>query len=229
MPKRTRFAIEPILNKKQKLIAKNRYLMLSAKNKPKETIKEMFIRIAKYIASSEKKFGTSMKEIKRLEEEFFKIQANFEFLSGFTLSDRGREKLMAACYVLPLQDSLESIYKTLYQSVQLHRLGSGIGYDFSKIRPEGSLIRSTGKEASGPISFMRLYDFSSEIILNRGSARHAGHMGILRIDHPDIEKFIKAKEDYSQLTNFNLSVAITDKFIKAYKENKKFSLRNPVS
>jgi ribonucleoside-diphosphate reductase alpha chain len=108
--------------------------------------------------------------------------------------------------------------------VILHRRGAGIGYDFSEVRPDGSKVHSTGREASGPISFMRLYDFSSEVIMNRGAVRHAGHMGILRIDHPDIEKFITAKKDYSQLTNFNISIAITDSFVNALAKQTFFSL-----
>ena len=215
------------LNKNQKLIAQKRYLKRDAEGEIIETVEEMFRRISKRIASAEKKYNTAKDKIEELEEKFFKIQSNFEFISGIPLNDQDRNKLMGDCYVLPLDDSLEAIYKTLYQSVQLHRLGAGIGYDFSVIRPEGSLVHSTQKEASGPISFMRLFDFSSEIILNRGSTRHAGHMGILRIDHPDIEKFISAKEDYSQLTNFNLSVAITDEFIKAFKNKTTYKLVNP--
>jgi len=227
MKKDKRFKIEPKLNDKQKLIADHRYLLLDKEGNPKETVKDFFIRISKLVASAEKKYKTPKKKIRKLEKEFFKMQAKFEFLCGTTLRDRDRKMLMAECYVLPLKDSLESIYGTLFKSVQLHRLGAGIGYDFSEIRPESSKVHSTGKEASGPISFMRLYDFSSEIILNRGSVRHAGHMGILRIDHPDIEKFISAKEDYSQLTNFNLSVALTDKFMKAYEKDSNFDLINP--
>ncbi|MDD3647084.1 MAG: adenosylcobalamin-dependent ribonucleoside-diphosphate reductase [Candidatus Dojkabacteria bacterium] len=227
MPRR--FYIEPKLNEKQQLIANSRYLLKDSHGKVKETARDMFIRISKLIASAEKRFHTTPKEVKMLEDDFYQMQASLEFLSGTPMHDRGLKRLMAECYVLPLEDSLESIYHTLYYSVQLHRLGAGIGYDFSKLRPEGSTVHSTGKEASGPISFMRLFDFSSEIILNRGSARHAGHMGILRIDHPDIEKFIKAKEDYSQLTNFNLSVAITDSFMRAYKTGSHVSLRDPSS
>ncbi|MBU0976646.1 MAG: adenosylcobalamin-dependent ribonucleoside-diphosphate reductase [Patescibacteria group bacterium] len=227
MPRR--FDLEPKINEKQQLIADSRYLLKDKSGKIKETVRNMFIRISKHIASAEKKFKTPAKEIKKLEESFYEMQASLEFLSGTPMHDRGLKRLMAECYVLPLEDSLESIYHTLYYSVQLHRLGAGIGYDFSKLRPDGSIVHSTGKEASGPISFMRLFDFSSEIILNRGSARHAGHMGILRIDHPDIEKFIQAKEDYSQLTNFNLSVAVTDNFIRAYKAGSKVNLTDPTN
>ena len=227
---RHRFANNPVLDEKQLFIASNRYTKLNSNGKSsKESVKDMFIRISKLIASAEKKYKTKPEDIAKLEDDFFDIQSNFKFISGMPLNDRGRNKLMPDCFVLPLEDSLEKIYQTLFESVQLHRLGAGIGYDFSLLRPEGSLVKSTGKEASGPISFMRLFDFSSEIILNRGSARHAGHMGILRIDHPDIEKFIEAKQDYSQLTNFNLSIAITDKFINACKKNTTFDLCYPDS
>ncbi len=227
MSSKKAFDIKPKLNEKQMLIARSRYLKRDRKGKITENVHEMFKRVSKYIASAEKKHKTSKRKITELEKNFYEIQAKFEFISGIPLNDQGRKKLMGDCYVLPLDDNLEAIYKTLFHSVQLHRLGAGIGYDFSVIRPEGSKVHSTGKEASGPISFMRLYDFSSEIILNRGSTRHAGHMGILRIDHPDIEKFISAKEDYSQLTNFNISVAITDEFIKAYKDDTDIKLKNP--
>ena len=222
-----RFTTEPNVNEKQIFIAENRYLKVNAKGDICENVADMFIRVAKYLASVENMYKTPKKEIHRLEDEFYEMQANFEFIAGIPLNDRDRKKMMADCYVLPLEDSLSSIYKTLYQSVQLHRLGAGVGYDFTVLRPDGSRIHSTGKEASGPISFMRLFDFSSEIILNRGSTRHAGHMGILRIDHPDIEEFIRAKEDYTQLTNFNISVAITDSFMRAYYDNKSIKLKHP--
>jgi ribonucleoside-diphosphate reductase alpha chain len=227
MKKGNEITTEKKLSERQIFIAQSRYLKHDKKGKVAETVQAMFQRISRYIASAEKNYKTAGKEIKKLENDFFTMQSQFEFLSGFTLSDQGRQKLMAACYVLPLHDSLESIYETLYKSVQLHRLGAGIGYDFSEIRPEGAFIHTTGKQASGPISFMRLYDFSSEVILNRGSTRHAGHMGILRIDHPDVMKFIHAKDDHTQLTNFNISVAITDDFMKVYENDGDFYLKNP--
>lgn len=229
----TRFNIEPQLSSNAKLIVEKRYLKIDKHGKPVENPKEMFIRIAKFIAGgdndlTDKKKGykkPTAKELHQTEDKFFEIQASMEFLSGMSLLDRGNEDLVAACYVMPIHDSLESIYSTLANTVVLHRRGAGIGYDFSEIRPEKSLVNSTGKEASGPISFMRLYDFSSEVILNRGAMRHAGHMGILRIDHPDIQKFISAKYDYSQLTNFNISIAITDQFVTALKNNTNYDLK----
>ncbi|MBD3280132.1 adenosylcobalamin-dependent ribonucleoside-diphosphate reductase [Candidatus Dojkabacteria bacterium] len=230
--KMSRFSTKPELSENAKFIASKRYLKIDEKGKPTETPQQLFKRVAKFIASGEKDLSDKKKgykapsksEIEEIEDRFYEIQARLEFLSGMSLLDRGREELVAACYVMPIHDSVESIYTTLANTTTLHRRGAGIGYDWSEVRPEGERVNSTGREASGPISFMRLYDFSSETIMNRGSQRHAGHMGILRIDHPDIEKFISAKQDYSQLTNFNISVAITDKFVQALKQDKDFKL-----
>ncbi len=225
--------ITPVLTDNAKFIVEKRYLKLSDKGKAEETPSEMFERVSRFIAKAEtdksdkkKDFKSpAPKQIEKTIADFYEIQANLEFLSGMSLLDRGKEDLVAACYVMPIEDNLESIYTTLANTVVLHRRGAGIGYNFSTIRPEGMRVNSTGREASGPISFMRLYDFSSEIILNRGAVRHAGHMGILRIDHPEIEKFISAKEDYSQLTNFNISIAITDTFVKALDSGQDFDLK----
>src|SRR3989344_1353378 len=223
----------PTLSENALVIAEKRYLKIDDQGKPVETPEQMFTRIAKFIATgeldkSDKKTGyqpPKKNQLDNLTDKFYEIQAKLEFLAGMPLLDRGKEDLVAACYVMPIHDSIESIYGTLANTVVLHRRGAGIGYDFSEIRPEGTLIKSTKKQASGPISFMRLYDFSSEVIMNRGAVRHAGHMGILRIDHPDIEKFITAKVDYSQLTNFNISIAVTDEFVKAYHNQTDYELK----
>lgn len=226
--------IETQLTENALTIASKRYLKVDAEGNPIETPSEMFYRISKFIAKAEtdisdKKKGFSIPsetEVNEVIEQFYSVQANLEFLSGMPLLDRGKEDLVAACYVMPIHDSVESIYGTLAETVILHRRGAGIGYDFSEVRPEHSLVKTTGREASGPISFMRLYDFSSEVIMNRGAVRHAGHMGILSIEHPDIEKFITAKHDYSQLTNFNISISITDNFIKAVENNTEYELKH---
>lgn len=217
------------LSENAKLIAEKRYLMLDSQGQVCETIEEMNRRIAKKIASVEIKQGISKKKAYQFEEEVYEVLTNRVFLSGMSFLDRGKNNIVAACYVLPIKDSIESIYTTLLNVAQLHRRGAGIGYDFSPIRPMGEIVHSTGRHASGPISFMRLYDFSSEEIMNNGSVRHAGHMGILRVDHLDIFNFIKAKLDLNQLTNFNISVAITDEFYNAYKSNSEFLLKWPVS
>ncbi|HRP36389.1 MAG TPA: ribonucleotide reductase N-terminal alpha domain-containing protein, partial [Candidatus Dojkabacteria bacterium] len=223
----------PKLTENAKFIVEKRYLKIDKNGKPLETHSQMFERVSNFISraesdNSDKKEGykkPSKKQLEQIIADFYEIQSNLEFLSGMSLLDRGKEDLVAACYVMPIEDSLESIYTTLANTVVLHRRGAGIGYDFSTIRPEHEVVTSTGREASGPISFMRLYDFSSEVILNRGAVRHAGHMGILRIDHPEIEKFISAKEDYSQLTNFNISISITDEFVKSLNDGKTFDLK----
>ena len=231
MPKR--FSKKPLLTENAKFIAEKRYLKVDEEGKLLEDTSGMFQRIAKFIASGESKAfdkkssykKPSTKRLHEIEDQFYEIQANLEFLSGMSLLDKGKEELVAACYVMPIHDSIESIYGTLANTTVLHRRGAGIGYDFSELRPDGATVKSTGKESGGPISFMRLFDFSSEIIMNKGSVRHAGHMGIMRIDHPDIEKFITAKQDYSQLTNFNISIAITDEFVKALAKGKKYQLK----
>jgi ribonucleoside-diphosphate reductase alpha chain len=222
------------LSDNAKFIAEKRYLKVDENGKPVETPEQMFRRIAEFIAEgesdlSDKKDGYTIPtkaEIEKITTQFEEIQTNLEFLSGMPLLDRGKKDLVAACYVMPIHDSIESIYGTLAETVTLHRRGAGVGYDFSEIRPEHTKVNSTGREASGPISFMRLYDFSSEVIMNRGAVRHAGHMGMLRIDHPNIEKFIAAKRDYSQLTNFNISISITDEFIKAVRADSDYELKH---
>lgn len=208
-------------------VLEKRYLRKDDGGNVVETPEEMFRRIAKTLASVENKYPNS-RGAEEVEEDFYKILSDLTFISGTPMRNAGRShKILSACFVLPIEDHLTSIYGTLHNAALVHRAGAAVGYDFSHIRPEGDIIQSTGKLATGPISFMRLFDFSSEIILNIGSIRHAGHMGVLRVDHPDIFKFIDAKKDYSQLTNFNISVAITDVFMDAVKSDSDFELINP--
>lgn len=154
--------------------------------------------------------------------------ANLEFLPNSpTLRNAGRElQQLSGCYVLPIEDSLKKIYETLKLTAFLHKGGSGTGTNFSCIRPKGDPIKSTGGIASGPVSFMKLFDYSTEII-NEGSTRRGGVMGILNIDHPDIFEFISAKLDFNELNNFNISVGITDKFMESLKKDEMFELINP--
>jgi len=208
-------------------VLEKRYLRRDESGNVLETPEEMFERIAKTLASVENKYPTS-RSAESVEEDFYDILSSLKFVSGTPMRNAGRSnRILSACFVLPIEDHLTSIYGTLHNAALVHRAGAAVGYDFSKIRPEGDMILSTGKPATGPISFMRLFDFSSEVILNIGSIRHAGHMGVLRVDHPDIFKFIDAKKDYSQLTNFNISVAITDAFMDAVKTDSDFNLINP--
>ena len=209
-------------------VLKRRYLIKNEKNEVIETPIDMFKRVANSVANNDKQYGIDDKDIAKTAQEFFDMMVDMKFLSGMALRNAGREvQQLSACYVFPIEDSMESIYTTLKNAAFVHKTGAGIGYDFSKLRPREDIVNSTGGKSSGPISFMKLFDFSCETIVNNAATRRAGNMGILRIDHPDIEEFIHAKENNSELNNFNLSVAITDQFMEAVKLNKDFDLINP--
>lgn len=194
-----------------------------------ETAEDMLARVSDKIASADLFYGSTLKDAEKTAATFYDTLTSFDFLpTTCILRNAGRAfGIYYPCAVLPLEDDLESIYKTLKDQALVQRGGAGVGYDFSRLRPEGDVVHSTGKTSSGPISFMKLFDFSSEEIQNRAAFKHAAHMGVLRVDHPDIEKFITAKLNNSQLTNFNLSVAITDDFMEAYTKGRKFGLINP--
>lgn len=209
-------------------VLKKRYLLKNDKGEVVETPEELFTRVARAIASADKLYTKNTKDIKKTEQEFYDVMTNFEFLCGMALPNAGRTiQQLSACYVLPIDDSMNSIYETLKNAAFLHKTGAGIGYDFSRIRPEGDIVSTTGGKASGPISFMRLFDFSTEVVVNDAALRRGGNMGILRVDHPDIVKFINCKRDYSQLNNFNISVAVTDKFMEAVMGNTMYELVDP--
>lgn len=212
----------------QTVLEKRQYLSRDQAGNIVETPEKMLRRVAENIASADKLYGASEEEIKETEEKFFEVQKRLEFLSGMALRNAGRElQQLSACYVLPIDDSMDSIYTTLKNAAFLHKTGAGIGYDFSKLRPAEDLVRTTGGRSSGPVSFMRLYDFSTETVVNNASTRRAGNMGILRVDHPDILKFISSKEDNRELNNFNISVAVTDEFMSAVKNDTEYDLVNP--
>lgn len=195
-----------------------------------ETAIDMFRRVAANIASANAIFGANQEEVKARAEEYYDMMTGFEFLSGMPLRNAGRElQQLSACYVLPLGDSMDAIYTTLKNAAFLHKTGAGIGYDFSPLRPRGDLVKSTGNHSSGPVSFMRLFNFSSETIVNSAATRRAGNMGVLRVDHPDIEEFINIKQDNAELQNFNISVAATDVFMEAVKNDTDYDLLNPAT
>lgn len=217
----------PLSTAAQSVLAK-RYLKVDELGEPTESVQQLFRRVAKNIASGDTLYGATKEQTKELEDHFYAIQLRREFLSGMTLRNAGRKlQQLAACYVLPMHDSMDSIYDTLKNAAFLHKTGAGIGYDFSELRPNGSRISTTGKVASGPVSFMKLIDFSCTTIVNNGAVRGAGNMGILRVDHPDIEEFINAKTQAGVLERFNISVAVTDVFMKAVKEDTTYDLIDP--
>ncbi|MBI3626826.1 adenosylcobalamin-dependent ribonucleoside-diphosphate reductase [Candidatus Uhrbacteria bacterium] len=216
------------LTESARKVLEKRYLKKDKEGKIIETAGDMFRRVAENIASADKLYGATAQEIKKTSDDFFEMQYNLEFLSGMPLRNAGRElQQLSACYVLPLQDSMESIYTTLKNAAFLHKTGAGIGYDFTPLRPRNDAVKSTGGKSCGPVGFMKLFEFSCATVVNNAATRRAGNMGILRIDHPDIEEFLTVKEDNSQLNNFNISVSVTDKFMEAVKADTDFDLLNP--
>lgn len=209
-------------------LLEERYLMKDEDGEVVEEPTEMFERVAENIANADRNWKQhSSKEVK---EVFLQKIMGFDFVpSSPILMNAGTElQQLASCFVLPIEDSLDSIFETLKNTALIHSSGGGTGFSFSKIRPKGDIVKSTGGVASGPISFMKVFDSATEQI-KQGGRRRGANMGVLRIDHPDIMNFIRAKDKASELTNFNISVGVTKEFIKSLKNNKEFELVNPRS
>ncbi|NJB70374.1 ribonucleoside-diphosphate reductase alpha chain [Saonia flava] len=200
-------------------ILNDRYLL---NRNPKETPDELFRRVAKYVANAEE----TNKDI--WEQKFYEIMSNLAFLPNSpTLMNAGLENgQLSACFVLPVEDSLEAIFTTLKNAALIHQSGGGTGYNFSKLRPKDDLVSSSGGTSSGPIAFMKIYDSATEYV-KQGGKRRGANMGILNISHPDIEEFIVSKSDGTSLQNFNISIGITDSFMKAVSKDKDWKLVNP--
>ncbi len=209
-------------------VLRQRYLLKNDKNEVIETPEELFERVAKAVASAEANFSKNPNTCETYEEKFYELMANLDFLPNSpTLMNAGCPLgQLSACFVLPIEDSLNSIFETLKYAGLIHKSGGGTGFSFSKIRPKGDIVASTQGVASGPLSFIKVFDSATEAI-KQGGKRRGANMGILRIDHPDIEEFIKAKREKGVLRNFNLSVAITDQFMDALEKKEKFPLVNP--
>jgi ribonucleoside-diphosphate reductase alpha chain len=220
------------LNDNARTVIKKRYLIKDASAKPVEQPEDMFWRVARTVAEGDRRYGASDSSVTGIAEDFYRLMTERRFEPNSpTLMNAGRPLgQLSACFVLPIEDALsngrDGIYDTLRAMALIHQSGGGTGFGFSKLRGKGSMVRSTTGVASGPVSFMKLYDASTDAV-KQGGTRRGANMGILRVDHPDIIDFITCKEDLTQITNFNISVAVTDKFMTAVGEGTTYDLVEP--
>ena len=213
-------------------VLERRYLVKNDAGHPAEAPDELFWRVARTIAAPDRGYGASEGAVEALAEEFFRVMGERKWMPNSpTLMNAGRPLgQLSACFVLPVDDALSNgasgIYDTLRAMALVHQSGGGTGFAFSRLRPKNDVVRSTMGVASGPVSFMRLYDASTDVV-KQGGTRRGANMGILRVDHPDILDFVGCKDDTTQITNFNISVAVTDAFMQAVAAGAKYELRHP--
>jgi ribonucleoside-diphosphate reductase alpha chain len=213
-------------------VLERRYLVKDDQGAPVEQPEDLFWRVARTVAAPDLRYGASERAVEGLAETFFELMATRAWMPNSpTLMNAGRPLgQLSACFVLPVDDCLSNghsgIYDTLRAMALVHQSGGGTGFSFSRLRPHNDVVRSTMGVASGPVSFMKLYDASTDVV-KQGGTRRGANMGILRVDHPDILEFIRCKDDLTQITNFNISVAVTDAFMRAVEEGTSYELIHP--
>jgi len=208
-------------------VLRARYLLKDEDGRIIETPGEMFRRIARTVSAAEKLYGG---DAALWEERFHALLASLKFLPNSpTIMNAGKPSgQLAACFVLPVDDSMQGIFDTLKNAALILQSGGGTGFSFSRLRPRADVVRSTGGIASGPVSFMKIYNTATDVI-KQGGARRGANMGILRVDHPDILEFVRVKRELGELANFNISVAVTDAFMEALRDDRDYELVNPRS